>query len=773
MKKFKVLKYIFFILFFIGAGVVLGFYFLFRLSLPSEDGVTKLNGLKNEVVVTWDSWGIPHIRAENEQDLFLAAGYIQAQQRMWQMDILRRVAQGRLSEILGEIALTQDIKSRVLGLPLAIENDYRKMSPEMKERLEAYARGVNSWIASRKWNWPPEFVLLRIRPEPWRVEDSLAIKQVLALGLAADLNSEIIRYKLVKRFGARALEIMEEGIDFLPETSVKIDFLKLSQIHSGVLEGSNNWVVSGKMSDSGKPLLANDPHLMISVPPIWMEIGLDCPEFKAIGVTIPGVPLVIIGHNEKIAWGVTNSYVDVEDLYFEKIDSSNNTYLRGKEWKPLVVNSEVIKIRGKKEPKTLNIPWTERGPILTPFLIASEMPVSLCWTIYEGDQTMEGLYRINKARNWPEFCQGVSLLENPSQNFVYADVDGNIGYYLSGKIPIRKKEAAVYPYPGWKVDGQWTGYIKEEEKPNIFNPENGYIITANSSIVPDGYKYYLGFDWLAPYRKARIEELIKDKNNLNLNYFLRIQNDIFSKRAERVQKILRQLKFSNPEAEEVRKMLTQWSGEIDAGLAPALFEVFWKKLEELTFKDELQNDFEEASVYFRVKEAGLERILDQPDSPWFDNQKTAEREDRNEIIEQSLLASIKYLNKEVSKNKEKWNWASLHSLKYQHLLGSKWYFGFFNCGEYPMTGDETTVRASFNPYGWKTTGGASCRLLFDLADLENSLGVITSGESGHYLSPHYQDQIPLYLNSLYHPLAFSAESLKRVKSKSLKLVPLN
>jgi Protein related to penicillin acylase len=220
-------------------------------------------------------------------------------------------------------------------------------------------------------------------------------------------------------------------------------------------------------------------------------------------------------------------------------------------------------------------------------------------------------------------------------------------------------------------------------------------------------------------------------------------------------------------------MLTQWSGEIGAGLAPALFEVFWKKLEELTFKEELQNDFEEASVYFRVKEAGLERILDQPDSPWFDNQKTAEREDRNEIIEQSLLASIKYLNKEVSKNKEKWNWASLHSLKYQHLLGSKWYFGFFNCGEYPMTGDETTVRASFNPYGWKTTGGASCRLLFDLADLENSLGVITSGESGHYLSPHYQDQIPLYLNSLYHPLAFSAESLKRVKSKSLKLVPLN
>ncbi|HEK86733.1 MAG TPA: penicillin acylase family protein [Candidatus Aminicenantes bacterium] len=772
MKRLNFLKYVFLILLFILVGLILALYIIFRCSLPSEDKTIKIDGLQNEVTVTWDRWGQPHIRAESEQDLFMATGYIQAQERMWQMELLRRAGQGRLAEILGEKALNQDIKSRVLGLPVAIENDYRQMSEEMKALAGAYARGVNAWISSRKkWNWPPEFILLRIRPEPWKIQDSLAIKQVLALNLAVDLNSEIIRYKLTKRLGARALEIMEEGVNFLPDDSFRIDILEMGQLWPAVFQGSNNWVVSGNLTETGKPLLANDPHLAISVPPIWMEMSLSCPDFKVAGVTIPGVPLIIIGHNDNIAWGVTNSYVDVQDLYVEKIDWDNKTYLRRGEWKPLSVRTEVVNIRGRKDHQTMDILRTEDGPILTPFLISSEMPLSLSWTIYSGDKTLEGLYKINKANNWMEFCQGVKLFENPSQNFVYADSAGNIGYYLSGKIPIRKKEIAVYPYPGWKDDCFWSGYIEEEEKPNFLNPEKGYIITANSSIVPYGYKYYLGYGWLAPYRKDRIEELIKAEKKLNLNSFIKIQNDIFSKRTERVQKILSQIKFNDPEAEEARKILIQWPGEIGEGLAPALFEVFWKKLEELTFKDELQSDFEEASEYFRVKLAGLERILDQPDSPWFDNKDTEQKEDRNEIMRQALLEAVKYLSKEVSRNREKWNWASLHHLKYQHVLGQKWYLGFFNCGEYPMIGDETTIRASFSCGGWKTIGGASTRLIIDLSDLDNSLEVITSGESGHYLSPYYQDQIPLYLNSLYHPLAFSDEALEKVKNKTMKLLP--
>lgn len=771
MKILRILKYVLLALVFLILGAVIFSYITFHQSLPPTEGSIKVAGLQAEVTINWDRWGVPHLKAKNEQDLFFAVGYVQAQQRMWQMELLRRMAHGRLAEILGEVTLNQDMKARVLGLPVAIERDYEKMSEEMKQLAGAYARGVNAWLQQKKWNWPPEFMVLRTRPEPWRIEDSLSIKQVLALSLAADFTTEISRMKLIKRVGPKALELMEPGIDFLPASEVKLDFLHLGWWRKDVLQGSNNWVVSGKLTQTGKPLLANDPHLMISVPPIWMEMGLECPGFKTRGVTIPGVPLIVIGHNDRIAWGVTNSYADVQDLFIEKIEWNNNTYFRKGIWKRLTFRTEVIKVRGQKNPEILEIPWTEEGPILTPFILTCELPVSLRWTIYEGDQSFEGLYLINKAKNWQEFCQGVRLFENPSQNFVYADVDGNIGYYLSGKIPLRKKEIGVYPYPGWKEDSQWQGYLKEEDKPNLFNPACGYIVTANSSIVPENYGHYISFDWLMPDRKIRIEELIKAQNEHSVESFINIQNDVFSRRAERVLQVLRQVQLTDPKAEEARKILVQWSGEIRNGLAPALYEVFWEKLEELTFSDDLEIDFQEISRYFRVKETGLERILDKPDSPWFDRLDTREKEDRNEIIKQALLAAIQELGKKVSRNRQKWDWAKMHSLKYQHMLGQNWFLNFFNCGEYPMIGDATTVRASFSTNGWKTTGGASCRLIFDLSDLDNSLAVITSGQSGHFLSPHYRDQISLYLNSLYHPLSFSDGAVWKVRDKVMKLVP--
>jgi penicillin amidase len=771
IKILRILKCFFLIIVFLLLGAIIFIYIDFRLSLPTAGGSIKIAGLQSEVTVSWDRWGVPHIRAENEGDLFFAVGYVQAQQRMWQMELLRRTATGRASEILGKPALKQDRQARVVGLSMAIEKDYEQMSGEIKQLARAYARGINTWLEERKWNWPPELVVLRVRPEPWRVEDSLAIKQVLALSLAADFSSEISRMKLVKKLGPKALDLLEEGIDFLPDSSIKLDFLHLGWQQGDILQGSNNWVVSGKLSQSGKPLLANDPHLMITVPPIWMEMSLECPGFKAAGVTLPGVPLVVIGHNEKIAWGVTSSYADVQDLYFEKVEWQNNTYLRKGEWKSLTTRKEVIKVRGRKDPEVMDILWTEEGPILTPFLITCELPISLRWTIYDGDRTFEGLYLINKAGNWQEFCQGVRFFDNPSQNFVYADVEGNIGYYLSGKIPIRKKEAAVYPYPGWKEDSQWQGYLREEEKPNLFNPEKGYIITANSSIIPDGYQPYISFDWLAPYRKDRIEELIKTGGGHSIDSFIKIQNDVFSKRAEQVLKIVREIKLTDPKAEEARRIIEQWSGEIRGGLAPALFEVFWKKMEELTFGDELGVDLQDASRYFRVKEAGLKRILANPDSPWFDRIDSQERENRDEIIKQALIAALNEMRKKAGKNPGKWDWAKMHSLNYQHILGQKSPLSFFNCGDYPMIGDATTVRASFGNDGWKTSGGPSCRLIIDLSDLDDSLAVISSGQSGHFMSKHYRDQIPLYLNSLYHPLAFSAEAVQKVEEKVMKLVP--
>jgi penicillin amidase len=775
MKIARIFRFLLLTIFFLLLGAAVFLFISFRTSLPQRKDSLKLPGLREEVIVKWDRWGVPHIRASNEPDLFLATGYIQASERLWQMELFRRIALGRLAEIVGEQGLKIDLRSRVLGFPVAVEKDYQKLPDEMKKLLAAYADGVNAFLKSRRWNWPPEFIVLRIRPEPWRIEDTLSIKYLLAMGLAADLSSKVSRMNLIKRAGPRAIELMEPGIDFLPDPEIRLDAFPPAWsdnwLNHQVVQGSNNWVISGEKTVSGKPLLANDPHLNISLPPIWMEISLEVPEYKVSGVTIPGVPVVVIGHNQNIAWGVTNSYVDVQDIFVEEVDWDREAYRRGKEWKAFSSRKEEIKIKGRNRPRTLEIRWTEEGPILSPYLLKSEMPLSLHWTIYEGDRTVEGLYLINRARNWTEFRHGVRLFENPSQNFVYADVDGNIGYYLSGKIPVRKKEIAPFPYPGWRDEKLWQGYLDEEDKPNLFNPQSGVIVTANSSIVPEGYPHFLGFDWLIPDRKNRILELLLSQDKHSVESLIAIQNDVFSRRAERLKKVLAEIKLTNPEAEEAREILLQWSGEVREGMAPALFEVFWEKFQELTFSDELTSSYPDAARYFRVKETGLEKILDRPDSSWYDRIDTPEKETRDMILEKAFLETLKILKKEYGRKRENWDWSRMHSLKYQHLLGQKWFLSFFNAGRYPMIGDSNTVRASFGGNGWETTGGASCRLIIDLSDFDRSLSVITSGQSGHFMSPHYKDQIPLYLNSLYHPWAFSDEAVSRIHKKTIKLIP--
>ncbi|MDD8030714.1 MAG: penicillin acylase family protein [Acidobacteriota bacterium] len=771
MKAARIFRVLIIVVVFLVLGASVFVFLSFHSSLPSKKDTLQIPGLQAEVIVNWDRWGVPHIKAQNEPDLFLASGYVQARERLWQMELLRRVAQGRLSEILGKPGLKHDIKCRVLGIPVAIERDYQKLSPEMKELLAAFASGVNVFIQQIKWDWPPEFMILRIRPEPWEIKDTLSVKHLLALGLAADLTSEIARMNLIKRAGIEAVELLEPGLDFPPDSEIRLDYLRLGGVNQEFIQGSNNWVISGELTETGRPFLANDPHLGITVPPIWMEISLECPDYKVAGVTVPGVPLVIIGHNQRIAWGVTNSYADVQDIFVEKVDWDKESYFRQGEWKPFSFRTEVVKIRGEKNSQTLEIRWTDEGPLLNPHLLNSETPISLRWTIYEGDTTVTGLYLINKARNWNEFCAGARRFENPSQNFVYADIDGNIGYYLTGKIPIRKKEAAVYAYPGWREDSLWTGYLSEEQKPNQFNPTSGFIVTANNNIAPPDYSHYLGFDWLLPDRKLRIEELIKAQKKHSLESMIAIQNDVYSRRAERVKKVLNEIRLSEPEAEQARKLLIQWSGEVKEGMAPAIFEVFWAKLQKLTFYDDLSFYYQEAANYFRAKEAGLEKILDDPDSDWFDLIDTEQRESREEIIEKALLETMKELKKRFGQNQEKWDWAKMHSLNYQHLLGEKWFLGFLNSGTYPMIGDETTVKASLATNDWQTTIGQSCRFIVDLSNLDNSLMVLTSGESGHFMSPHYSDQIPLYLNSLYHQWAFSEEAVSKIKSRTVTMVP--
>jgi len=736
-------------------------------SNPKIKGKVRLSGLEEEVNVVIDDWGVPHIFAQNEKDLYFASGYLQAQERMWQMELTRRAGFGRLSEIFGKVTLERDKFMRNMGFEEAALNDFENLSPKMRELIASYSNGVNAWMDSRKLNWPIEFLILRFRPEPWTALDSLVVKEIMALMLCPDYRSEVVRGKLAESLGAeKALQILEEGIPPPPSESVMTSGTGTLTIPP--FQGSNNWVVSGSRSESGKPLLANDPHLEITLPSIWYEMHISCPGLNAVGVSLPGVPFIIIGHNSSIAWGITNSAADVQDLYVEKIDDSGNMYLDGEEWKPLFKKKQEIKIKGRRKPEEIEIRWTERGPIITPIVIESQTPLSLSWTIYEGGRTMEAFYLLNRALNWREFSDALALFDVPSQNFIYADTEGNIGYYLTGKLPLRTAQAAVFPFPGWKKEGQWQGFLDEDKKPNLFNPDEGYIVTANNRIVPDDFPYYVSFDWDFPFRADRVKELLLQKEKHSIESFKRMQNDVYTKKGEAVLPVFEDIEETDGNAGEAIRLLKHWDLRMSSGKEPALYEAFMNIFHAEVFEDELGDDFGDFDPTFRRKNAGILRVLSDPFSPWYDNTETPQVETREDIVKMSLEKAYDALDKKYGPQ-ENWDWMKFHSIRYRHALGRIPLFRFLNRGPYPLDGHAYTIRASFPAFG--TSSGSSYRQIIDLSDFKNSICVLTSGQSGCFLSRFYDDQIPLWLEGQYHPMLFSADDIRANSAGTLRLIP--
>ncbi|MEE8378125.1 MAG: penicillin acylase family protein [Candidatus Aminicenantaceae bacterium] len=739
------------------AGLVFFLFLHFHISKPKIEGEASMQGLHEQVRIVTDEWGVPHIFAANEEDLFFATGFIHAKERMWQMDLTRRAGFGRLSEILGKAALNQDKILRNYGMKEAILKDFSLLSSKVKNFLLAYSRGVNAWMKTRKFRWPPEYVLLRCRPEPWTPLDSLAVKQVMAFLLCVDLESEAVRGNLVRRVGVeKALEILEEDITSLPPELKDLSPIEMKL--TSEFQGSNNWVISGERTNSGKPLLANDPHLEISIPPIWFEIHLKSPTINVIGVSLPGVPFVLIGHNDFIAWGITNSAADVQDLFIEKLNDSKDKYLDENGWKPLLKKEEQIWIKGKKDPIKFDVFWTSRGPILSPLILNSDVPLSLQWVTHEGGQVADAFYLMNKAKSWEDFSEALKMMDAPSQNFVYADKEGNIGYYLSGKIPVRLKESALFPYPAWKEEGQWHGFLAEEDKPNVYNPQEQAIVTANQKIVPQDYPFYISVDWDAPFRANRINELLEQRESHSVESFMKIQNDIYNKKAELFLPFLRDVESTEESSQRGLSLLKNWDLQMGGGAAPALFSVFLEILSKEVFSDELGEDYESFNLRNRRKRAGLLRLMSSPEASWWDDRNTKKIETWEDIINRSMKIAYDSMTEEQG-SQENWDWKHLHSLQYKHVLGQVPLFKFFNSGTFPITGDRFTVKASFSK-NYKTTHGASYRLIVDLSDWANSVCVLTSGQSGHFLSRNYDDQISLWLEGLYHPMLFTLQDIE-------------
>ena len=775
-----------------------GGYLFVRRSFPATGGTVRLEGLRSEVEIYRDRWGVPHIYAHNIEDLFFAQGYVHAQDRLWQMEFARRIGHGTLSEVLGEVTLDKDRFLRTIGLRRAAEADLALLDQETRLVLESYARGVNAFIESHRGRLPLEFVLLGFEPAPWQPLDSLVWGKIMCWNLGRNWKAELLRAKLIARLGEeRARELIppypDEGPIIVPP-EVKSYASLFSPSDGGDAQptfpsfslewGSNNWVVDGAKSATGKPLLANDPHLDIQMPSIWYEIGLHGAGFDVVGASFPGAPGVVIGHNDRIAWGVTNAGPDVQDLYIERINPDNpHQYEYQGRWEDMEVVREEIWVKGRAEPEVLEVRITRHGPIISEVVEGLEEPLAFRWTALEPSQLVRSVLLLDRARNWEEFREALRYWDVPSQNFVYADVEGNIGYQMPGRIPIRAKGVAqgfnpgLVPVPGWTGEYEWEGYIPFDELPHVYNPPTHFIVTANNKIVPDDYPYFISYEWAAPYRAQRIIQLLTAKDALSVDDFRAIQADTYSVPGELFTPYLLRLEPEGWLQERAMRELRAWDfrNEADSSGA-AIFQVFYLKLVENTFADELGEELFEEYLTGRgvAHHMALARMIEDSDNPWFDDVNTPQREMRDDILRESFAEALDYLGRNFGDMPHVWAWGRLHQAAFEHPLGAvKPLHLIFNRGPFPYGGSGFTVNAAAfdykEPFAVKAI--ASYRQIVDLGDFANSLSMHTTGQSGQPFHKHYADMIKPWRAVEYHPMLFDKEAIARSKEGLLILAP--
>ncbi|MDR5693927.1 MAG: penicillin acylase family protein [Armatimonadota bacterium] len=756
--------------------------YLIRRPFPQISGSVRVQGLQAEVQVIRDRWGIPHIFAQNERDLFFAQGYVHAQDRLWQMELSRRVASGRLSEIFGEVTLDTDRFFRTLGLRRVAEEEVRLLNPQQREILEAYSAGVNAYITTHRRRLPLEFTILRLTPEPWTPADSLVFGKLMSWVLGGNWKAELLRAALIARFGEEGAKKLlppypEDAPIIVPEEArayyqaVHPDALWAvpgSLPSTGI--GSNNWVVAGSRTATGAPLLANDPHLEGQMPSIWYEAHLVGGRFDVIGATFAGVPGVIIGHNRHIAWGVTNVGPDVQDLYLERLHPNDPTrYLFRGNWEPLRIVREEIRVKGRAEPFLEEVRLTRHGPILNNVIEGLPGYVALRWTALQPNRLYEAVIGINLARNWQEFREALRKWAVPSQNFIYADIQGNIGYQMPGLVPIRAKGNGLVPVPGWTGEYEWVGFIPFEELPSRFNPKRGYIITANNRVPPPRYRYFISAEWDPGFRAKRIEQLLTEKEKLDIPDFQRIQRDVLSLVARIVLPRLEKLNPQDPKAQKALELLKGWDGLLSPeSTAGAVYEAFMVKLPEVLFKDVLGKEVYDVyrKAYWLQVPATLD-LLGDPPSGWWQG-------DQGKVLEKALAAAYEELEERLGKDPKQWRWGTLHQPRFTHALGRLPVLAWiFNATPPPTGGDGFTVNnGGYDPdRPFRQTIVASYRQILDLADWDRSLAMHTTGQSGLPFHRHYRDFVSLWAKGEYHPLLFSRARIEASAEGRLVLRP--
>ncbi|HKS26177.1 MAG TPA: penicillin acylase family protein [Pyrinomonadaceae bacterium] len=777
----------------------------------SQQSAMRFAGLREQVTVRRDERGIPYIEAANLVDLCFAQGYVTASDRLWQMELLRRSMRGEAAEVLGSAVLEQDKMFRTYGFAQVAEAEVAAASKEAREQLEAYARGVNAYMESLDAKTlPPEFQILQFRPRPWTPADSLLIVKLFFEFLSDTWQTDLMRAALMtlpadKREAllveTSPLDVVVVGSD-KPKTKagaskgsdVRVDVetlralnearakVKLVAERLGVFdlnrEASNNWVVSGRRTVTGKPLLANDPHLLPSAPSIWYMVHLSAPGLRVAGVTSPGLPGVVIGHNDRIAWGFTNVGPDVSDLYLEKFDPQNpKRYQTPAGWRDATVRREEIRVRKgftstETETQVLDVTVTRHGPVV--FERAGKR-YALQWTALDPKLgAAEGFFALNTARNWTEFQAALAKYTAPMQNMVYADVDGHIGYTAAGRVPLRKSGDGSLPYDGSSDAGEWTGYIPFEKLPRLFDPPSGIIVTANQRVVGTDYPYFLTHEWAAPYRARRILELLEAKPKLTIEDFRAIQGDTFSIPGDifyrQTVKTLKDVNFPldsrDAEGDRLLKLalasFQNWDGRAnpDSGVAPLVAEM------RVAFRNRVLNAAigEELAKEYGWGNSGtlIDRLITEQPRSWLPKEFT--------MYADLLLACYKdareALTKRLGEDETKWTWGRYAQVSFSHPLARVPLIGQqFLIPPFPQSGagpNITTVNVGRS---------VSMRFIADTSDWDRTQHGITLGQSGLPTSPHWKDQLEDWRNVTPRAFPFTRGAVERATRETIVLLP--
>ncbi|WP_077328223.1 penicillin acylase family protein [Virgibacillus siamensis] len=746
-------------------------------SIAQTEGTIKLSALHDKVTVITDENGVPHIKAANAHDLYMAQGYIQAQSRMFQMELSRRQASGTLSEVVGEATIEQDKYFRTLGLRRAAERSYKMYSNESKHVLQWFSDGVNAYIDQAKANnsLPVEFTLLGKEPDKWTPIDSLTIGKYMAFDLGGHWERQAFNYYALNHFTPeKAYELFpkypENKPAIMDETQVNIAQSFTHAVIPHAYNGSNNWVVSGEKTKSGKPLLANDPHLGFATPSIWYQMHLETPEMNVSGVIFAGVPGIILGHNDEIAWGVTNTGPDVQQLYLEKRNPKNeHEFLYEGTWEEANVIQEPIHVKGGETIK-YEVVETRHGPVISGFAnkSARDMVLSLRWTALDPTTELAAILDMNRASNWSEFEKALEKFHAPAQNFVFASKKGMIAFKANGKIPVYEDgNDALLPLKGWKAENNWKGFIPFDELPTVVNPEKGFIATANNKIVGANYPYHISNVWAQPYRFERITEVLKSGDHFTADDMMALQMDQMNLRAKEFVPAFLQVLEAEDLSDTEKQALTllqDWNYKDNkAAPQPLLFHRWMEEIETILYEDAIPEDIMEL---FGGKGQTTDNILRRGNkSDWIEDNGGMQK-----VLHQSLKNALEELTTVYGSDLMAWKWGDYHKVQFYHPLSSVspvLEFFFNREDPIPVGGSSVTpMAASYNQETGIVDHGASWRFVIDTNQMWKGYHIVGPGQAGHFKSKWYHDQMDNWVNGNYH-----ITKTKGMKGNRLILMP--